>query len=129
MIFVQNSMDAIDSDDGSEENFQTNLEQLFTEAKADLWIACGNCLNKGKEVLDYYDIIQPKDTLLLHWDTQMPILTSGVIDQFNATESGFSELTPEDLWIPNQYLSRFKLNKEGFFSVASPLQRSMFAAP
>jgi hypothetical protein len=66
-VFIQNSMDSIDSNDGSDENFLENMKQLFAKRQADLWITCGNCLSKGEEVLAYHDLIQSKDTLLGHY--------------------------------------------------------------
>lgn len=125
-IFLQDSMDPIESEDGSGIDFESSLTNLIHERPIDLWAMCGDCLEAESDLMEYAEIIQPTHVMPLHWDSDMPSIEKGLSAPFDTNMDLISTLPNSKLWIPTQYFDRYKLKEGSLSKVTSPLQDMFF---
>ena len=131
-IFLQASMDAIDVNDGSSEDFIQNFETLFANRPpVDIWMMCGDCLEEQEDVEAYVRFIQPKHSIFMHWDATNPILQNhsleeGLPTQFSPFLSYVNALPESTLWVPKQHFQGYTYSKDTFGEFISPLQTHFF---
>jgi len=130
-IFFQSSMDSIDAQDGSGEDFRKNLSGLFDEHSAiDLWMLCADCLEEQSEIEEYVAFFHPKNSLLMHWDAPNPInihgLEDGVPPGFFPSMSYLNALQDSMIWQPKQYFQKYRYTEGAWSEQSSALQEHFF---
>ena len=131
-LFIQPSMDAIDAQDGSGENFIQNFDLLFANRPpVDIWMMCGDCLEEQEEVEAYVQYLQPKNSIFMHWDASNPILHNHSLEedlpsQFSPFLFYINALPESELWIPKQHFQSYTYSQESFQEAPSSLQKHFF---
>ena len=113
-ILFQDSLGAIDADDGSNENYRENLQSLMqNQDSPGVWMTCVDCA-ENKEVFDtYMDIIRPKTVFAMHFDGLNPILEDGLQESFQEPEwyvQSLREHGAEGMY-PDRYFQSYTLQE------------------
>ena len=131
-IFLQPSMDVIDAQDGSNEDFIQNFASLFANRPpVDIWMMCGDCLVDQADVEAYVQYLQPKHSIFMHWDAANPILENhgledGLPAQFSPFLSYINALPESALWVPKQHFQGYIHTKQDLQESTSLLQEHFF---
>ena len=86
-ILFQDSLGAIDADDGSHENYRENLEKmLHNQDPPSVWMTCVDCADDKETFDEYMGIISPRIVFSMHFDGLNPILEDGLQESFQEPE-------------------------------------------
>ena len=86
-ILFQDSLGALDADDGSNENYRENLLELVrNQSPPSVWMTCVDC-DEDKDIFNaYMEIIRPKTVFSMHFDGLNPIIEEGLQESFQEPE-------------------------------------------
>ncbi len=85
-ILFQDSLGSMDADDGSNENYRENLQQLLHNQSPSVWMTCVDCADDKDTFDEYMDIINPKTVFSMHFDGLNPVIEEGLQESFQEPE-------------------------------------------
>lgn len=86
-LLFQDSLGSIDANDGSDENYRENLQELlYNQPSPSVWMTCVDCADDRETFESYMDIIRPRTVFSMHFDGLNPIIEDGLQESFQEPE-------------------------------------------
>ena len=125
-IFYQNTLEAIDADDMSGEDYAENLDAVFADlAGVTLWMTPLTFVPGQAELDAYTTVVQPTFVLPHHWDALVPDLEGGVQEQLlvPAGAQASVDAAGATMVAADEYFQRLELTLDSFGPAeSSPVQ-------
>ncbi|HCH62344.1 MAG TPA: hypothetical protein DFR83_06035, partial [Deltaproteobacteria bacterium] len=77
-LFYQNTLDSLDVDDGSGQDYAQNLARAFTDRSAMVWLGAAQFADSSESLTQYLDALQPRQVIPAHWDGLTPDVRAGL---------------------------------------------------
>ena len=111
-IIFQDTLGPLTDDDGSSENYLSNLSWLVEDTTTcDAWLSCPNCTSTPDPLLEYFELFKPTSFVAHHWDNALGSPEDGLSTPFSAPSPYLDAIamTGANEFIPRQYFESYEL--------------------